>query len=124
MSAPSAPLAALSLRLVALGGAAGAAVRYAIDSGAHRHVSGFPWLELALLCAGGLAVGVLVRLRRGAFALGFLTAFTGVGTWAALGATTRPPAAGLLFLVVGAVAAGTALTIGFLVARPRTGART
>ncbi|MGK5501214.1 fluoride efflux transporter CrcB [Streptomyces sp. URMC 125] len=63
--------------LVALGGAAGACLRYAVDRAVRaRHGSAFPWGTLTVNAAGSLLLGLLAGTARGA-----------AGPWAALLAT-------------------------------------
>ncbi|MDR7252037.1 CrcB protein [Nocardioides sp. BE266] len=86
MSAPR--LRGTDLLLVAAGGAAGALLRYAVDSASPHGL--FPWPTLAINVVGAFVLGVLPALdvvrrsRRVATALGpgALGGFTTVSAWA------------------------------------------
>lgn len=69
-----------NLVFVALGGAAGAALRYLTYLGVGRYVSGYPWATLTVNIVGSLLMGVLIGwlMRRGGSGEG-LRLFLGVG---------------------------------------------
>jgi len=81
----------LPLVLVALGGAAGAAARYVVDSTiAQRAAGAFPWGTLVVNLSGSLVLGILFALAierkilpaavRGPLMIGFLGAYTTFST--------------------------------------------
>jgi fluoride exporter len=115
---------------VALGGAAGALARWAVDGWIGRRPPGFPWATFAVNVSGAFLVGVLVAffdqrvhlapwLRTG-LTLGFVGAYTTFSTW--ILETARLIDAGIPWLAVAnltaSVAAGfAALLLGFSVGR-------
>lgn len=81
----------MPLVLVALGGAAGAAARYVVDSTiAQRAAGAFPWGTLVVNLSGSLVLGILFALAierkilpaavRGPLMIGFLGAYTTFST--------------------------------------------
>lgn len=120
------PLRAPDLLLVAAGGAVGAVLRFAVDSGAPGAL--FPWATMAINVLGAFALGALPALavvrrsRQVTLALGpgVLGGFTTVSAWAgqtrALAADGHAGLAGLYLAAT--IAAGlTAAALGQRIAR-------
>jgi len=115
---------------VALGGAAGAAARYALGLAFGDRPGSFPWTTFAVNITGCLALGVLVtglvelsaphRLLRPALGTGVLGGYTTFSTYAeqarALVANGRPGLAALYVLGT-LVAALIAVRLGMLAVR-------
>jgi CrcB protein len=124
MNAPSFPLASL---YVALGGGAGAWLRYA--AGRMIGASGFPWATLAVNVLGSLAMGVLAgwlarhsagepwRLLLGVGLLGGFTTFSAFSLEIALMLERGEAASAALYAAVSVIAGVAGLFAGLALMR-------